>query len=71
MPARSTLTVREVAERLGVSPWAVYEAVRRGDFPVPPIRVGRKIVFPRTQVDRLLGLEGDRRGQAPDEESPA
>ena len=51
-------TADEVAGLLGVSPWAVYESVRRGDCPVAPIRVGRRLVWPRAAVDRLLGLEG-------------
>lgn len=52
---RATLTVDELAAALGVSSWGVREAVRRGDCPVQPIRVGRRIVFPRAAVECLLG----------------
>jgi len=54
--ARATLTAPELAELLGVSCWAVYEAVRSGEPPVPAIRVGRRIVFARSAVEELLGL---------------
>jgi excisionase family DNA binding protein len=53
----ATYRAEEVAELLGVSVWAVYEAVRNGESPVPPIRVGRRIVFARAAVDELLGLK--------------
>lgn len=52
----ATMTAEELAELLGVSTWAVYEAVRRGDCPVAPIRVGRRLLWPRASVDALLGL---------------
>ena len=53
----ATVTVEELAELLGVSSWAVYQACRSDSCPVPPIKVGRRIVFPKAAVDRLLGLE--------------
>lgn len=55
----ATYTAAELAALLGVSEWAVYESVRRGDSRVPPIRVGRRIVFARAAVHRLLELEAD------------
>jgi excisionase family DNA binding protein len=51
---RRTMTAPEVAEALGVSTWAVYEAIRRGDFPIPVIRVGRRILFATATVTKLL-----------------
>jgi predicted DNA-binding transcriptional regulator AlpA len=59
MSTSATYTAEELAGRLGVSSWAVYESVRRGDCPVEPIRVGRRLVWPRAVVDRLLGLGGN------------
>lgn len=53
----ATYRAAELAERLGVSEWAIYESVRRGECPVPPIRIGRRIVFSRALVDQLLGLD--------------
>ena len=53
-----TVTAEQFAERLGVSTWALYESVRRGDCPIPPIRVGRRLVWSRARVDSLLaGVE--------------
>ncbi len=54
-----TLHAGELAARLGVSTWTIYESVRRGDCPVRPIRVGKRLVWPRAQVDRLLGLNDE------------
>ncbi|MGH9090200.1 MAG: helix-turn-helix domain-containing protein [Acidimicrobiales bacterium] len=58
MPAPATYTVAEVAELVGISDWAVRQAAARGDTPVGrvAIRVGRRIVWPRAAVDRLLGV---------------
>jgi predicted DNA-binding transcriptional regulator AlpA len=52
----ATYTAKEFAELLGVSLWALYQSVGRGDCPVPPIPVGRRYVWPKAAVDRLLGL---------------
>ena len=51
----STLTAEELAAALGVSTWTVYEAVKRGDCPVEPIRIGRRLLWPRARVEQLLG----------------
>ena len=53
----ATIDAEELAALLGVSTWGIYQAVRRGDCPIPPIRVGRRVVFSRAAVDRLLGIE--------------
>ena len=52
----------ELAELLGCSAWAIYNEVRRAEAGEPAgpigalaIRVGRRVVFPRASVDRLLG----------------
>jgi predicted DNA-binding transcriptional regulator AlpA len=58
----ATYTADEFAELLGCSTWAIYEGVRRGDCPLPPIRIGRRLVWPRATVDRLLGLDGPPAG---------
>ena len=54
--SKATLTVRAVAELLGVAPWTIYECLRRGDFPVPVIRIGRRLVFPTAAIMALVGL---------------
>ena len=52
----------QLADLLGVSEWALYQSVRRGDCPVPPIKVGRRLVWSRAAVDRLLGLSAPASG---------
>ncbi len=52
-----TVNAEEFADRLGVSRWALYQSIRDGNPPIEPIRVGRRIVFSRAQVDAVLGLD--------------
>jgi excisionase family DNA binding protein len=58
---RSTMTVDEAAEVLGISRTSAYECVRRGELRA--IRLGRRLVVPRLVVDQLLA--GDRPTIAP------
>jgi hypothetical protein len=52
--SRPTLDVAEAAPLIGISTWAAYEAIKRGDFPVEILRIGRKIRVPtRPLLDRL------------------
>jgi len=53
-----TYQAKELAELFGCSTWAIYEAVRRGDCPVEPIKIGKRLVWARARVDALLGIEG-------------
>lgn len=57
--ARATYTLAEFAALLGVSYTQAHERAQAGTLPVAPIRVGRKYLFPRRVVDRLLGVETD------------
>ena len=57
LKGRSTITVPESAELLGVSAWAAYEAIKAGEFPLPTIRVGRRIVVPAAPALAALGIE--------------
>ena len=52
MSERLTLTVTEAAELLGVSRNSLYEAVRRNE--IPHLRIGRRIVIPRRQLENML-----------------
>jgi excisionase family DNA binding protein len=47
-----TMSVEEVANRLGISRNGTYEACRRGE--IPNLRIGRRIVIPRAAFERLL-----------------
>lgn len=50
---RSTFTVPESAEILGLSVWAAWQAATKGDIPV--VRIGRRTIVPRHALERLLG----------------
>jgi hypothetical protein len=50
---RSTFTVVETAEILGLSTWATWAAVNNGD--IPTVRIGRRIIVPRVGLERMLG----------------
>ena len=47
-----TLSVVEVAERLGISRAFAYELVARGDL--PSLRLGRRVVVPRKAPEQLI-----------------
>jgi hypothetical protein len=48
-----------------------YKAVLRGEFPVPVIKVGRRLIVPVAPILKLLGLAPDARGFTADRNSPA
>lgn len=50
-------SAQELAQLAGVSPWSIYAAVKDGTCPFPFVRVGKRIVFPRGAVDRILCIE--------------
>ena len=49
---RSTLSVEEAGDVLGLSRATAYAAANKGDLPV--IRIGRRLVVPRHALERLL-----------------
>lgn len=49
---RPTLSIAETADLLGISRWLVQQAVRDGSL--PSMRVGRRILIPKVQLDALL-----------------
>jgi excisionase family DNA binding protein len=51
----ATYTVEEMRARLKISRSLAYEAIRSGD--IPSIRVGKRILIPRVQLERLLAGE--------------
>lgn len=55
---RATYTLGEFAALLGRSYTATHEGAQRGELPVAGFRVGRVWLFPKSEVDRLLGLSG-------------
>jgi predicted site-specific integrase-resolvase len=58
--APATISAQEFADLLGVAVWTLYKSVREGNCPIPPIRVGRRLVWSYSRVADLLALD-DRR----------
>lgn len=56
LPDTPTMPVSTLADLFGVSTWSMYQSIRRGECPVPVVRVGRRIVVPTAPVRELLGL---------------
>ena len=48
-----------------------YRAVKRGDFPVPVVRCGRRLIVPVAPILRLLGMDAGPAGAASGEDIPA
>jgi excisionase family DNA binding protein len=57
-----TLSIREAAERLGVTPETARTAARRGDLPA--IRVGSRLLILREPFERLLSGHAPTVGSA-------
>ncbi len=56
--AKTTVTVPEAARMLGISRNLAYQLAQDGALAgVPVIRLGRRMVIPRTPFLRALGLE--------------
>lgn len=54
MTSRETYTVPEAAALLGLSPWMAYQHIANDRWPTPVLRVGRRILIPRSPLHRLL-----------------
>ena len=53
---RLTYSVEELAEMLGIGRNQAYSAAKTGQIAgIPALKVGRRIVFAKIAVDRLLG----------------
>ena len=65
--APATYTLSEFAGLLGRSYTATHEAAQRGELPVRGFKVGRVWRFPKAEVDRLLGLDGQSVYRSDDE----
>ena len=56
-PNRDTLTIEEVAGRLGVCRTTAYELARRNELPVPVIYLGRRMVVSRHALEAMLARQ--------------
>lgn len=60
---RDTLTLDELAQRMGISLTVAYELAKADKLPVPVIRIGRQYRFSRRAYDALMnGQHADRAG---------
>jgi excisionase family DNA binding protein len=57
-----TYTVEEAARLLGVSRGVAYTAAKSGELPT--IRLCRRLLVPRSQLDAMLGITEDKRSEA-------
>lgn len=53
----ATVDVPEGAAILGLSPWSLYRLIRQGQFPVPTLRVGGRVLILRRPFERMLNGE--------------
>jgi len=54
--SRATITVEEMAIRLGIGRNTAYQAVRTGE--IPSIRIGRRILVPVAAFEKMLSDAG-------------
>ena len=52
----ATTDVQTAGAILGIGRTKAYEMVREGNFPVPVLRLGRRIVVPLSTILTLLGV---------------
>jgi excisionase family DNA binding protein len=52
--AEPLLTAEQVSRLLGIPRSSVYEYARRGEDPLPAVRVGRHVRFQRAALERWL-----------------
>ncbi|MDQ3656391.1 MAG: helix-turn-helix domain-containing protein [Chloroflexota bacterium] len=61
-PISRTLNIEDAGAMLGISRPTSYKLARTDQFPVPVIRVGRRMVVSREAVDALLSRQKDDGG---------
>jgi excisionase family DNA binding protein len=58
-----TYTVEQAGRLLGVSRGTAYAAARDGSLPT--VRICRRLLVPRCQLERMLGVESAQNGEDP------
>jgi excisionase family DNA binding protein len=62
---RAMYTLPEFAVLLGIGYTGTHQMAQTDTLPIRPIRIGRKYLFPKAAVHRLLGAESEAsRGSA-------
>lgn len=62
--SRDTLTIEEVAFRLGINRSTAYERARRNELPVPVIRVGRRYLVSRKAYEAMMSAQHESKPAA-------
>jgi predicted DNA-binding transcriptional regulator AlpA len=57
---KATLTIEEMAMRLGIARSTAFALAKRDALPVPVIRLGRRLVVSRELIERVLDGEAIR-----------
>ena len=57
---RLTYNVREAAELLGLSRNSAYQACLKGE--IPHLKIGKRILIPKVQLDRMFNEAGKAKG---------
>lgn len=52
--AKGTLNIEEAARRLGIARGSAYAAAKENRFPVPVIRIGRRVLVSRAAIEELV-----------------
>lgn len=55
-PSPEVCSLTDAAHRLGISPSHAYELVRKGEFPVPVLKMGRVVKVATRVLDEALGI---------------
>ena len=64
--ARRTYDADEAFALLGMARSTGFDLIKRGQFPAPVIRAGRRIYIPKEPLDRLLSGRTASNADAPD-----
>lgn len=59
---RSLVDANEVAQRLGMGKWAVYDLAKRGTL--PHVRIGRRVRFDPAQIETWIANGGKSHEEA-------
>lgn len=54
-PQPRVMTVRELADQLGCHPNHIYRLAQANRLPIPVLRLGRKLLVAKADVEALLG----------------
>jgi len=57
--AAAVYSVAEMVEKTGVSDWSIYKSVKTGTCPFPYLWISRRLLFPKSKVDEILGIAPD------------